>query len=601
MKKGFLLLSIIGWFGIGMGMLDAQELSVVARVNQKSITLQDRLEYEIVISGQDINNVPNPKLPDFSGYFDIVSTSESTAFSWINGKVSSSKTKRYILVPCKTGMFVIKPAQFSFQGKTYKTNSLTVEIKEAEKAAITQKQTKALSNNQQKVSTPSNEASFNDLVNSNIFVHSFVDKQEVFVGEQIKYTANFYKRIRLWSNINFEAPSFKGFWVEALQEREQYYLQDIGKRRYYVFEIIKKALFALEPGELIIDEAKVGCVVNPFDGQRVLKSKPIKIKVKPLPQIGKPQNFSGAVGDFTLHLEEKDFNLKQDTPKAIKVVLKGKGNLGTISDLVFAKIPEVKIYKSKVEDKITNLEEVQGEKVFEYILIPKVAHSMVLAPFSFSYFSIKDKKYKTIKTAEINLNVMPMDKSEQRRHSKQTIRKEEIEVLSKDISYLKIPVKIKEKYVYLWEKAWGIILLVINALVFLGILILFLLKKIIKRDIKEEKKSKAYDIAMRQLNLLLKEAHKDKKAISKTQNIFFEYLSNKTGLPFLGLTNKEIEEQLTERAVDAVIVKQILELIDDISFTMYSSLEEPVKNRILLIEKTILIVKQLRKWRPKEV
>ena len=41
-------------------------------------------------------------------------------------------------------------------------------------------------------------------------------------------------------------------------------------------------------------------VLNAFDGQKILKSKPLKLHIKPLPKAGRPPQFSGAVGNFFL-------------------------------------------------------------------------------------------------------------------------------------------------------------------------------------------------------------------------------------------------------------------------------------------------------------
>ena len=71
-------------------------------------------------------------------------------------------------------------------------------------------------------------------------------------------------------------------------------------RRYYAFDLMKRAIYPNKVGNLEISSGRVSVMINPFEGNKVLTSQAININVLPLPLENKPDSFSGAVGDFFL-------------------------------------------------------------------------------------------------------------------------------------------------------------------------------------------------------------------------------------------------------------------------------------------------------------
>ena len=323
--------------------LFCQEFSVSARVTRDKISINDRLDYELTIIGKELNNLPAPKLPNFQGKFDVISSSEATSFSWINGNVTSSKIKSYILMPVKVGKFLIEPAEIVFKGEKYQTGEVNIEVISANVStavpgAVVQAQQQPQAQPQMGSRGHRRDRLFNkQSIEGNVFVEANTDKQEVYVGEQVVFSLDFYRRIQLWSNISFEAPKFQGIWVDDLETQEAHVKASVNGRWFYKFELLKKALFPLEPGEVTISPARVGFVVNPFDGQRIMASKAISLKVIPLPIEGRPAYFSGAVGSYSLEASVDKTDVVRNSPIALSIVLKGDGNLKSISDLSFQK------------------------------------------------------------------------------------------------------------------------------------------------------------------------------------------------------------------------------------------------------------------------
>lgn len=180
-------------------------------------------------------------------------------------------------------------------------------------------------------------------LNKDIFIKVTVDKSKVHVGEQITTSYKLYSRIPMQVSIS-KLPSLNGFWTQDFEIPKTPKPQEeiVNGKKYQVFLLKKSALFPQETGSLELDPAEAegnARIIqqvrqrNPFadmlddpafrnmgslmmsdplfnsdffstlayrDIPVHLKSSPVKITVTSLPEKGKPADFSGAVGNFTI-------------------------------------------------------------------------------------------------------------------------------------------------------------------------------------------------------------------------------------------------------------------------------------------------------------
>lgn len=124
---------------------------------------------------------------------------------------------------------------------------------------------------------------------------------------------------------------------------------------------------------------------------------------------GAPQSFQGAIGEFSLDSSiDITTELKSGDPVMVKLAVKGRGNIDTLSAPVLdAPESSWKIYpasRNELEgDRRTN----QGTAVFSQILRPMVPIKEV-PPFVFTFFNPKTAKYETLRTGAIPLNLAPL-------------------------------------------------------------------------------------------------------------------------------------------------------------------------------------------------
>ena len=263
-------------------------------------------QFRLVFS---LNNKPSSfKAPSLNG-FDILmgpSTSSSSSVQIINGQVTQnvSYSYTYILYASKEGKFNIEPAEATVNGKTYKSNSLSIEVAKGDN-----------SNMQQNQNQTSNS---NDVSGDDVFVRVFLNKTDVIQGEQIIATIAIYTKLSIVGFEEMKFPAYKGFWSDDLENPTQINLkQEKYNGSVYQVGVLKKTLLTPQhSGNITIEPLELTCLVqqrvnkthrNIFDDffgnyqnvRKKLVSPAITVHVKPLPN-NKPADYSGAVGNFEL-------------------------------------------------------------------------------------------------------------------------------------------------------------------------------------------------------------------------------------------------------------------------------------------------------------
>ena len=130
------------------------------------------------------------------------------------------------------------------------------------------------------------------------------------------------------------------------------------------------------------------------------------INVKDLPEEGKPDNFSGAVGDFSFAVTPNKQTLKGNESMQLKVEVSGSGNL-KLFDLPKPTFPSsLEVYAPEQNDDIsTTLAGMKGRIEQTYTIVPQYKGKYPISGIAFSYFNPNTHKYETIKTDELWIDV----------------------------------------------------------------------------------------------------------------------------------------------------------------------------------------------------
>jgi hypothetical protein len=606
LKKG-IILSIVLFLLLGISpSCFAQNISFKATVDKTEVSLDDQITLTISVSG-DVKSIPQPQLPSLND-FTVYSAGRSQNFSYVNGRMSASVSFNYILAPRKAGKFTIGPAKIELEGKTYQTTPIDITIVSGTKT-------------QPPPTTPGRERAEEKsrLSGKDLFIETVVDKKKAYVNEQITLTLRFYQGVRLFNNPEYTPPSLVGFWSEDLPPKKQNY-QVINGRQYYVQEL-KTALFPTSTGKLTIGPAELKCTVEDVDrlgrdpfamfdrdlfslfrqGKPVvLKSGPIEIEVLPLPEMAKPANFSGTVGNYKLdvHIDKTEVEVGQ--PVTLKTKISGAGNIKSVGKPFIAELPDFRTYSSGSSENVSKENyQVQGLKTYEDVLIPKKTGKYTIPPIELSFFNPKTKSYQTLKNEPILLTVLPSSSASPTEIAQ--LSKQEIGRAVKDIRYIKLSSgKLEDQGDHLYKNPLFLIAQLIPLLAF-AISWRYQKERVkLNSDVGYARQRRAHKSAKKRLEHARKliSAEKSKEFYCEVARALLQYVGDKLNLPAYGLTNDQIESKLSEKGFRKENIDELMKLLGSCDFARFapgSSTLEETKSFLSRAEDTIVGIEENEK------
>ena len=425
--------------------LHAGEISISASLDREEIYIDDTVQLTIKISGS-VGSIPDPDISSLSKDFQIVGSSTSTSISVINGSFQAEKDVILQLKPLHSGVITIKDIFVEQGGKRYYINPLTLKV-------ITTYQLPATS------STGSNyAASFTgynipqSIRYSGIGVLAEVNKRKVYVGEEFLYRFIFINRISIMGNPSYSPPSFKGVWKYDLL-REPITRRIVIDGYPYQIQELRTALIPLSPGKLVIPPAKLSVPLDFFTGTKIFRTRPLVVKVYPLPETGKTDCFTGAVGDgYRVKLKKTSITTTVNEPVQIDLEITGPGNLNLSAPPPVTAGEHMKYFKPQINDSIvTTPEGTIVDRNITYILQPLKPGSYTVGPIRFCYFSPSSATYREINAGSVKITVLPPV-------SKASVEKKKKEVILRppvnDFTIINFPGKFTSWLIAFWSVKW---------------------------------------------------------------------------------------------------------------------------------------------------
>ena len=563
----------------------AQNVSFTAAASHTTVKTGDRFQIQFTANTK-ISNFKAPKLNNFRV---LSGPNQSTQMSWVNGKTTSNISYSYVLMAIKEGDFTISPAVASANGKAIKTNSLKIKVGKGVKI-------------QQSGSKAGSQTKSGGTASDELFIKSTVSRRKVYQGEQIIATYKLYTRVGLAGNELVKNADLNGFWSQEIDFGESVWTKEIiGGYRYSVAKIREIVLFPQRSGELEIDPLEMKFIVQKRvqgGGQSVfdqffgrvenveynLKSKPIKITVLPHPT-NAPANFTNAVGKLDMKVDVSANEIKANEAINIKIKVSGKGNLPLIDIPTLPFPSDFETYDPKINDNIkTTTAGVSGSKEFDYLIIPRHAGQFKLDPIVFTYFDPNTKKYKTITSDPIEINVLKADGSTAD-NVVYSSSKEDIKVLGNDIRYIHInDIELSNANENFYGN-WKFYFLFFLAPLLFIITYIFRNKiRVANSDVAGMKKKKASKIAAKFLKSAKQslEANNSSAFYEDISKALFGYISDKLHIPSAELNQNNIKEKLANINVSEQTSKELIdtiELCDMARFAPVTISEQEVYNK----------------------
>ncbi len=397
-----------------------QETRVSASVSADTVGVRDQFQFTVTVSGRDSGDAENPRISNLQNFQIVSGPSISSQFQWINGRSSSSKRFIYILIPEKEGQFAIDPVEVRVGDKTYKTNQVQVRVTSAPSQQPPQSRPpRGLSPFDRFDPFEEERVQRRQSLGDAILAKAELDRDSAYIGQQVTLLYKIYTQVRISGIEIQDNPSLSGFWVEDLEveKNPRGKLEVVNGREYQAFIIKKQALFPTTAGNVkipssifAISAATAGDFFSIFGNDEILyrRTQELFLEVKELPAEGRPDDFSNAVGSFSMDADIDKREVATGEAVALHVRLKGQGNLKMIPDISIPSFPDFTVYSSKRLDTHRTFAQNQmgGEKSWEYVIVPKAPGRQTIPPISFSYFDPEQEKYETVATSVLNLDVI---------------------------------------------------------------------------------------------------------------------------------------------------------------------------------------------------
>lgn len=554
------------------------------------VVVGDQFKLSYTVTTQKVKDFRAPSIKGF----DVLmgpSRSEQSSTQIVNGSVSSTSsiTFTYILMANTAGEFTVPGASIVADGNQMISNSVKIKVLPQD-----QNHNSSRRNNDNSSSIqPSSNASVS---NQDLFITATASKTNVYEQEAFVLTYKIYTRESNLQLNNAKLPDFKGFHSQEIEmtTNARWTPEHYKGRNYYTTVYRQFVLFPQQSGKLFIEPAQFQMTVNkpvqsadPFDaffngGNNVIEIKKpittpkIAINVNPLPA-GKPTNFLGGVGEFNISSSINSKELKTNDAITIKLVISGTGNLKLISNPEIKFPDDFEVYDPKVDNQVRLTKEgLTGNKVIEYLAIPRHAGTYKIPGVSFSYFDIRSKSYKTLNTEDYVINVEKGAGNADQVIANFT-NKEDLKVLGEDIRYIKqneVTFQPKGSFFYGSMSYW--LFYIIPALAFILFFIIYRKQAAENANVAKMRTKKANKVAIKRMKLagkLLSENKKD-AFYDEVLKALWGYISDKLNIPVSRLSKDNIEEKLRNHGVSEELIKEFLNALNDCEFARFAPGDE---------------------------
>ena len=568
--------TLILFLAINSFVLSAQ-VNFEASVSKSKLALNERLRIDFVMNQNGDNFSP----PEFENFQIIGGPNQSIKTSYVNGERKFSKTYSYFLKPLKKGKLKINQASIEIDGEIYKSLQIEVLITDS-------------------VKQPSDSVTqyYND---DDIELRALISKGSPYLNEPITVVYKLYYKapINISDARETETPKFKDFWSQIIKIPQLNVKREIYKgQNYNVVEWRKVVLYPQKVGELEISPLSLNLVLDvPTDKRdffgnviydqtsQMISTGMRRIIVKDLPQLGKPDSFSGAVGNFEFDVILNKNSLRATESFQAELKVKGKGNL-KLFDLPDILVPNsMELFEPEREELIsTNLSGMSGSVSKFFTIIPRFQGNFPIEEVEFSYFDPNTEKYKVLKSPRLTIDVYdgPVIGN--------TITNDNSNIITSNDSFrfIKLKGNLREVNNDVFFQSQFFYAIVTTPFI---LLLSFLLFTTYKRN-KKESSSELIRIEERKINKMIDSAKKsigDKILFyDKIEKVIIKSLMVKFSIRMDSLNKEKIQQIGHEKGLSKDDVLLIIKIIENCEKARYSRSSDSIMNKDLEIAKKVI-------------
>ena len=386
----------------------AQEPGVELRLDTRVLELGEAVDVQVVCRDTARPDAPQAAVPDGLDLKLLNSNPMSSSFTQIiNGRTSQQTTYTYPmrLTALKEGTYTLGPITVVAGGTTYRTEPVQIVVRKSEVTS----------------------AARGDKL---VFAELDVQPRSLYVTQAYVARLTFgIRKVEIGGRIlNFDllrdvldqgASQLSTFAGSSDVRRTESRIPDSGgvSQAYEIFYVTKEVR-AEQVGEALV--GPVFLRVNYptavrrgfFGGTEVTQARKdsaradaVTVEVKGPPAEGRPDDYTGAIGQFTMRVSVKPTHVEQGQPVTLAVAVQGTPLEG-VAGPDLTKQPELVSRFDFTKDELVGDVE-GGAKVFRRAIFAKQAGEQTVPPIRWSYFDPRQERYVTLTSDPITVGVDP--------------------------------------------------------------------------------------------------------------------------------------------------------------------------------------------------
>lgn len=576
-------------------LVSAAEVTLRASVDRTQVFAGERFTLSLRFSGTSAIDAPDLRLDNFRvNYIGPMTRMES-----IDGRVNTSVTHRYSLTAPQAGSYKLGPLRIAYDGSVLESEAIDIEVVARGGAAASARTPRQHRDGLELLVKPA--------------------KPSAFIGERVDLTIRLLVADVRVDDLNYPEIAGEGFALDDISRPTQR-SEIVDGRRVQSLEF-RTTLTPLRVGNLAVGPVTMSMDIIEARGRRTgdplfdrflgvthrrpveISADPVSLDIKALPERGRPEDFSGAVGRFALKLSASPTTVSSGDPVTVRIEISGSGNLASIRP---PRVP--------VDERFRAYDPLPAEpgnahaRAFEQVIIPRTADITEIPAVRFSYFDPTVKVYRSIVRGPIALSVgagaVQSGPAVVALDSKESSAEAE-EPLGRDIVYIKErPGRLMTAGTDTWRSLgfWG--LQALPPGIFVVALYLRKRRERIGADprlVRYRQSGKRMRIALRQLSR--SSSGDSAQFYDALTAAFHDYLAAKLGLPPGGVELERVVRQLRSSGIDDTTCDKVTALFTHIETARYAAgsgahdnREEPLalaEEIVTALERSRTLVRQL--------
>ena len=571
-----------------IGFSSFSQVNFTTKLSKNRLGLNERVKVEFSVDKDGDNFIP----PKFENFRIVSGPSQSIRNSWINGKRTYSKSYSYFLSPIEKGSFEIGQASIEVEGEIYKTLPVKVTVTSA-------------------VDKPTNPNDPNYLADKKIHLVAELSNKSPFINEAVSVTYKLYVSpdtgVDNWREL--EAPRYANFWSNNIDIKSLNVQNGTYKGEPYRYVVLRRTLlYPQKTGRLKIEPLTLDISVQVPSNRRdffgnLLSSSVNKtvsagssiIDVKPLPIDNKPNDFSGAVGDFNFEIKSDKEELLVDEAFQLSLIISGNGNFNLFEDPKISLPSSLEIYEpEKISNVTVRATGIKGRVNNKYTIVPNMPGKYTIPQTKFSFFNPKVEEYITIYSDPTFIDVAGLNRTSASKDVSSELNiTNKIELVQNQFISFKTKTKFSKigENIFFNSTAYWILflspfLICIIILIFIRFLNNYNSKKVDKLKIAKELTNKL----LNESKELIGNKERFYESIDKALTT---YLKSKLNLDNSQLNNKYIHSRLHEMKVKKNQIDSLFNVLENCQLARYTPLNIEAMSEDY--ESTKLFIEQLEK------